>query len=110
LYHGCVHSVSAPHSHVSTTHAVATITTVSAGAQVYKAFLAEADRLASTTEEQLPTTLLVLPDFALGDFEEFQAFAEWLEDDLEQDEVSLQDQKLLFSSISFVSLCDMLFT
>jgi hypothetical protein len=55
--------------------------------QAYKAFLSEADRIASTPEEQLSTTLLVLPD-AFTEFVDFAAFTEWLEDELDADEVT----------------------
>ena len=53
---------------------------------MYKAFLAEAERIANTPEEQLFTTLLILPE-ALPDFLHFQEFTLWLEDELEADEV-----------------------
>jgi Protein of unknown function (DUF1415) len=55
--------------------------------QAYKAFLSEADRIATTPEEQLSTTLLVLPD-AFTEFVDFAAFTEWLEDELDADEVT----------------------
>jgi hypothetical protein len=63
------------------------IRTLHSHAQAYKAFLSEADRIASTPEEQLSTTLLVLPD-AFTEFVDFAAFTEWLEDELDADEVS----------------------